>query len=174
MKCSAADGVVITGAGPAITVPGQPRDHSRVLDGRTYWLAAHELHREHALNVCVIGSGETAASVVIDLLKRFHKHSTIDVLTTRGVLYSRGESYDENRFYSDPADWPRLAEAHRREFLVRTDRGVFSLQAEAALNQARGFRTLAGRAAAIEAREHDVIVTIAYGEDFRISAVLAC
>jgi mycobactin lysine-N-oxygenase len=161
----AADGVVITGAGPAITVPGQPRDHSRVLDGRTYWLAAHELHREHALNVCVIGSGETAASVVIDLLKRYHKHSTIDVLTTRGVLYSRGESYDENRFYSDPGDWPRLAEAHRREFLVRTDRGVFSLQAEAALNQARGFRTLAGRAAAIEAREHDVIVTIAYGEE---------
>jgi mycobactin lysine-N-oxygenase len=103
--------------------------------------------------------------VVIDLVKHFHKRSTIDVLTARGVLYSRGESYEENRFYSDPADWPRLAEAHRREFLVRTDRGVFSLQAEAALNQARGFRTLAGRAAAIEAREHDVIVTIAYGQE---------
>ncbi len=88
----AADGVVITGAGPAITVPGQPRDHSRVLDGRTYWLAAHELQRERALNVCVVGSGETAASVVIDLLKCFHKHSTLDVLTARGVLYSRGES----------------------------------------------------------------------------------
>ena len=161
----AADGVVITGAGPAITVPGQPRDHSRVLDGRTYWLAAHELARERAVNVCVVGSGETAASVVIDLLKRCHRHSTIDVLATRGVLYSRGESYDENRFYSDPADWPRLAEAHRREFLERTDRGVFSLQAEATLNQARGFRTLAGRAAAVQAREHDVIVTIAYDEE---------
>jgi mycobactin lysine-N-oxygenase len=161
----AADGVVMTGAGPAITVPGQPRDHPRVLDGRTYWLAAHELKRERALNVCVVGSGETAASVVIDLVKRCHKRSTIDVLTARGVLYSRGESYDENRFYSDPGEWPRLAEAHRREFLQRTDRGVFSLQAEAALNQARGFRALAGRAAAVEAREHDVIVTIAYGDE---------
>jgi mycobactin lysine-N-oxygenase len=161
----AADGLVITGAGPAITVPGQPHDHPRVLDGRTYWLAAHELNHQRAQNVCVIGSGETAASVVIDLVKRFHKRSTIDVLTARGVLYSRGESYDENRFYSDPADWPRLAETHRREFLGRTDRGVFSLQAEAALNQARGFRALAGRAAAIEAREQDVIVTIAYGDE---------
>jgi mycobactin lysine-N-oxygenase len=161
----AADGVVITGAGPAITVPGQPPDHPRILDGRTYWLAAHELGREHAVNVCVVGSGETAASVVIDLLKRCHRHSTIDVLATRGVLYSRGESYDENRFYSDPADWPRLAEAHRREFLERTDRGVFSLQAEATLNQARGFRALAGRAAAVQAREHDVIVTIAYDQE---------
>jgi mycobactin lysine-N-oxygenase len=161
----AADGVVMTGAGPVITVPGQPRDHPRVLDGRTYWLAAHQLKREHALNVCVVGSGETAASVVIDLVKRCHKHSTIDVLTARGVLYSRGESYEENRFFSDPADWPRLAEAHRREFLGRTDRGVFSLQAEASLNQARGFRTLAGRAARIDAREHDVLVTIAYGDE---------
>jgi mycobactin lysine-N-oxygenase len=161
----AADGVVITGAGPAITVPGQPRDHPRVLDGRTYWLAAPGLGRERAVNVCVVGSGETAASVVIDLLKRCHRHSTIDVLATRGVLYSRGESYDENRLYSDPADWPRLAEAHRREFLERTDRGVFSLQAEATLNQARGFRALAGRAAAVQAREHDVIVTIAYDQE---------
>jgi len=161
----AADGVVITGAGPVITVPGQPRGHPQVLDGRTYWLAAHELNHERAQNVCVVGSGETAASVVIDLVKRCHKRSTIDVLTARGVLYSRGESYDENRFYSDPGEWPRLAEAHRREFLQRTDRGVFSLQAEAALNQARGLRTLAGRADGIEAREHDVIVTIAYGEE---------
>jgi len=160
-----ADGLVITGAGTAITVPGQPHDHPRVLDGRTYWLAAHELNHQRAQNVCVIGSGETAASVVIDLVKRFHKRSTIDVLTARGVLYSRGESYDENRFYSDPADWPRLAETHRREFLQRTDRGVFSLQAEATLNQARGFRALAGRAAAIEARAQDVVVTIAYGDE---------
>jgi mycobactin lysine-N-oxygenase len=161
----AADGVVITGAGPVITVPGQPGDHPRVLDGRTYWLAAHRLKRDRALNVCVIGSGETAASVVIDLVKRCHKRAAIDVLTARGVLYSRGESYEENRFYSDPGQWPRLAEAHRHEFLTRTDRGVFSLAAEAALNQARGFRTLAGRAAAVEPRDHDVIVTIAYGEE---------
>lgn len=161
----AAGGVVLTGAGPAIAVPGQPRDHPRVLDGRTYWLAARGLARERALNVCVAGSEETAASVVIDLVKRRRKHRVTDVLTARGVLYSRGESYDENRFYSDPAEWPRLAGAHRREFPQRTDRGVFSLQAEAALNQARGFRALAGRAAAVEAREHDVIVTVAYGDE---------
>jgi mycobactin lysine-N-oxygenase len=161
----AADGVVITGAGPAIRVPGQPRDHPRVLDGRTYWLEARGLKHERAQNVCVVGSGETAAWVVIDMVTRCHRRSTVDVLTARGVLYSRGESYDENRFYSDPGDWPYLAEAHRREFLERTDRGVFSLQAEAALNQARGLRTLAGRASAIEVREHDVIVTIEYGDE---------
>jgi mycobactin lysine-N-oxygenase len=160
-----ADGVVLTGSGPPITVAGQPREHSRVLDGRSYWLHELALKRHVAESVCVIGSGETAASIVISLLTKPHRRSTVDVLTSRGVLYSRGESYDENRFYSDPSDWPRLAESHRREFLERTDRGVFSLQAEATLNQSRGFRTLAGRAARIDAGERQVVVTIEYGDE---------
>jgi mycobactin lysine-N-oxygenase len=159
-----ADGIVFTGSGPPITVAGQPPEHPRVFDGRSYWLHERTLKKQVAESVCVIGSGETAASIVISLLKKSHRRSTVDVLTSRGVLYSRGESYDENRFYSDPGDWPRLAESHRREFLERTDRGVFSMQAEATLNQSRGFRTLAGRAAAIEAGERQVVVTIEYGD----------
>ena len=160
-----ADGVVFTGPGSPITVPGQPRQHPRVYDGRSYWLAERQFQTQTAQNVCVIGSGETAASIVISLLAKSHKRSTVDVLTSRGILYSRGESYDENRFYSDPSDWPRLAEAHRREFLDRTDRGVFSSQAEAILNASHGFRTLAGRAVRIEAGQHQVVVTIEYGRD---------
>ena len=160
-----ADGIVFTGAGPPIKVGGQPEQHPRVLDGRTYWLRERASMTEDVESICVIGSGETAASIVIDLLKSAPKRSTVDVLTSRGVLYSRGESFDENRFYSDPSDWPHLAESHRREFLERTDRGVFSLQAEATLNQSRGLRTLAGRATAIDAGERQVIVTIDYGDE---------
>jgi mycobactin lysine-N-oxygenase len=160
-----ADGVVFTGSGPPVAVAGQPQGHPLVLDGRSYWLHERMLMKHPAQSVCVIGSGETAASVVISLLKKSHRRSTLDVLTSRGVLYSRGESFDENRFYSDPSDWPRLAESHRREFLERTDRGVFSLQAEATLNQSRRFRTLAGRAAAIEATERQVVVTIEYDHE---------
>ncbi|HEY2489797.1 MAG TPA: FAD/NAD(P)-binding protein [Streptosporangiaceae bacterium] len=157
-----ADGVVFTGAGPPIGVPGQPQDHPQVLDGRSYWLRRPMAGPKMAQSICVIGSGETAASVVSSLLTGWHKHSTIDVLTSRGVLYSRGESYDENRYYSDPGDWPGLAWSHRREFLDRTDRGVFSQQAEAILNASRGFRTLAGRAMAIEAGQRQVVVAIEY------------
>jgi mycobactin lysine-N-oxygenase len=160
-----ADGVVFTGAGPPIRVADQPREHPRVFDGRSYWLAERALEKEVARSACVIGSGETAASVVISLLTKSHKGSTVDVVTSRGVLYSRGESYDENRFYSDPGDWPQLAESHRREFLERTDRGVFSPQAEAILNASHGFRTLAGRAVRIEAGERQVVVTIEYGSE---------
>ncbi len=160
-----ADGVVFTGAGPPITVPGQPHQHSRVFDGRSYWLAERTFQTGVAHSVCVIGNGETAASVVISLLAKSHKRSTVDVVTSRGFLYSRGESYEENRFFSDPGDWPHLAEAHRREFLERTDRGVFSAQAEAILNASHGFRTLAGRAVRIEAGQQQVVVTIEYGRE---------
>ena len=160
-----ADGVVFTGAGPPIGVPGQPQQHPRVLDGRSYWLAGRASQTQVAQSVCVIGNGETAASVVISLLAKSHKRSTVDVVTSRGVLYSRGESYEENRFYSDPGDWPQLAEAHRREFLERTDRGVFSPQAEAILNASHGLRTLAGRAVQIEAGQQQVVVTIEYGRE---------
>lgn len=159
-----AAGVVLTGPGPPTEVPGQPRGHPLVLDGRTFWQHAGDLG-QRAGSICVIGSGETAAWIVITLAQQCHERSTIDVLTSRGVLYSRGESYDENRFYSDPGDWPRLAESHRREFLERTDRGVFSVQAEATLNKLHGFRTLAGRAVALEAGQRQVVVTIGYGED---------
>jgi mycobactin lysine-N-oxygenase len=158
-----ADGVVVTGAGPPVRVAGQPDRHPRVLDGRSYWLYEHKT--QVAQNACVIGSGETAASVVISLLGKLPRHSSVDVLTSRGVLYSRGESYEENRLYSDPGDWLGLAEGHRREFLLRTDRGVFSQQAETTLNQARGFRALAGRAVAIQAGERQVAVTIEYGDE---------
>jgi mycobactin lysine-N-oxygenase len=158
-----ADGVVVTGAGPPIRVAGQPEGHPRVLDGRSYWLARGDSHL--ARNVCVIGSGETAASVVISLVSMLPKRSAIDVVTSRGVLYSRGESYEENRLYSDPVDWPGLAESHRREFLERTDRGVFSRQAEATLNGSRGFRVLAGRAVRIQAGHRQVVVEIEYGPE---------
>jgi mycobactin lysine-N-oxygenase len=160
-----ADGVVFTGAGPPIRVAGQPDQHPRVLDGRTYWLHEGAMNKQVAQNACVIGNGETAASIVINLLGKLPRHSSVDVLTSRGVLYSRGESYEENRLYSDPGDWPGLAEGHRREFLGRTDRGVFSQQAEATLNQSRGFRALAGRAVAIQAGERQVVVTIEYGDE---------
>jgi mycobactin lysine-N-oxygenase len=136
-----------------------------VTTGRSYWQHEPRPGPHLAQSICVIGSGETAASIVIDLLRRAHKRSTVDVVTSRGVLYSRGESYAENRLYSDPGDWPALAETHRREFLERTDRGVFSVQAEAVLNASRRFRTLAGRAVAIDASDHQVLLTTEYGAE---------
>jgi mycobactin lysine-N-oxygenase len=160
------DGLVITGPGTTVRVSGQPEDHPRVFDGRTFWLHKKELgHLPGPVHVCIVGTGETAASIAVALLGVLKPGSSVEVVTPQGILYSRGESYWENRLYSNPyPEWQTLAESHRREFLKRTDRGVFSLQSESVLNQAEGLRTLAGRVTRIEAHLYEVVVNIEYEE----------
>ena len=158
-----ADGLVLTGPGDAIQVPGQPRGHPRILDGRSFWLEAEALAMAGPAEVCVIGSGETAGSVASALLDLLPDGSLVELVSSHGVLYSRGESFTENRYYSDPgAGWARLAERHRREFLKRTDRGVFSVQVERVLDQAESVRTVAGRVTGLQPAEAKVMVEIAY------------
>ncbi|MDB5059524.1 MAG: MbtG protein [Chloroflexi bacterium] len=169
----ASDGLAITGTGPPRTVPGQVADHLRVLDGRNFWQHTGRLAAlPSPVSVCVIGTGETAASIAVELLRVLKSGSTVEVVTPQGVLYSRGESFFENQLYSNPLpEWPHLAESHRREFLNRTDRGVFSVQAEQALNSAPGcLRTLAGRVTRLEVREAEVLVYISYQHERECAA----
>ncbi len=128
-----ADGVVVTGPGPPKRVCAtQPESHPRILDGREFW---SETSRFQTLSgpadVCVIGSGETAAAIAVKLVGLLPPDSPIDIISPQGVVYSRGESYDENQLFSDPTYWPLLAKEHRTEFVRRTDRAVFSLGAKA-------------------------------------------
>ena len=161
------DGLVLTGPGPPVRVPGQPDDHPRVLDGRTFWTSQDALTRDGPVEVCVIGNGETAGSITAALLAMLPERSTIELVSDHGVLYSRGESFAENRLYSDPvaAGWQRLAERHRREFLKRTDRGVFSLQVEQVLNQAGAVRTVAGRVTGLQPVGAKVVVEVDYEQE---------
>ena len=116
--------------------------------------------------LCVIGSGESAASVV-SLLRKAQgccPDGRRADCSRRAVL-ARGRATTRTAT-SDPGDWPRLAELpHRREFIERTDRGVFSPQAEAILNQSPGYRALPGCAVAIDAYERQVVVTIGYDSE---------
>jgi len=161
------DGLVLTGPGPPVRVPGQPDEHPRVLDGRTFWTSQDALTRDGPVEVCVIGNGETAGSITAALLAMLPDRSTIELVSDHGVLYSRGESFAENRLYSDPvaAGWQRLAERHRREFLKRTDRGVFSLQVEQVLNQAGAVHTVAGRVTHLQPVGAKVIVEVDYEQE---------
>jgi mycobactin lysine-N-oxygenase len=90
----------------------------------------------------VIGGGETGATVAISLLKETKADVQIDLINRRGTIYSRGESYRENRLFSEPATWVVLDEELRSEFLQRTDRGVFSPAASAKIDQSPRVNTL--------------------------------
>ncbi|MFL5625457.1 MAG: SidA/IucD/PvdA family monooxygenase [Ktedonobacteraceae bacterium] len=174
-------GLVITGPGTPLTIPGQPLNHPRVMDGNSFWTRIDELARlrttvARPLNIGVIGTGETAAAIVVALLDMLRSSAFIEVITPNGVLYSRDEGFEENQMFSDPdgrwaslhgdhrhaASWLRLSEEARREFIRRTDRGVFSLHAMQEINQAENVRSVLGIARSMQVSDTDVSVDVEY------------
>ena len=126
------DAIVFTGPGESKRFSDQ-FEGDNVLDGRSFWrkgsLARFGTWRD-LKRVAVIGAGETTASIVCKLIELGRGSDwTIDVISTRGTLYSRGEGYHENRYFSDPSGWQRLSIELRQELIDRTDRGVLSIKA---------------------------------------------
>jgi mycobactin lysine-N-oxygenase len=147
----AADGLVITGPGEPLRLPGVVCDNQDcILDGRTYWLKREQYATLPAGRVAVIGGGETAASIAVSLLA--NPGLAIEIISRRGMVYTRGESYYENRLYSHPDTWRQLSEADREEFIERTDRGVFSVAAQQELGAAPNVRLRPGQVLGAVAR----------------------
>jgi mycobactin lysine-N-oxygenase len=177
----AGDGLVITGPGTPLTVAGQPEHHPRVMDGASFWLHVEEfaqmrLKVTRPLNIGVIGTGETAGAVVVALVDYLRNAAFIEVISPYGVIYSRDEGFEENRLFSDPdgrlaslysdhqheSNWQQLSERDRREFMRRTDRGVFSLKAMKELSNAENVRSVLGTARRIHATDTSVRVDSEY------------
>lgn len=138
-----ADAVMITGPGQSdrSVLPGHPQ----VLSIAQFWQLAADHHRIDAERVAVIGGGETAASMLNELFK--HRISVITVISPQATLFTRGESFFENRMFSDPSDWGGLTHAERRDLMARTDRGVFSARVQDSLLADDRIRHLRGRVA---------------------------
>src|SRR5438105_85858 len=101
------EGLVITGPGMPLTIPGQPQDHPRIMDGASFWRHIEEFEKlrwqlKQPLNIGVIGTGETAAAIVVALINALRSSAFIEVISPGGVMYTRGEGFQENRFFSDP------------------------------------------------------------------------
>ncbi len=175
------DGLVLTGPGRSITIAGQPADHPRILNGETFWLHTHDLVARQKvgkspMHVGVIGTGETAAAIVVALVQMLDTSSFIEVISPSGVIYTRDEGFEENRLFSDPdgriaraqgdhqhtLSWLGMTERDRREFVRRTDRGVFSVQAMSEVNSAENVRTVMGTAKRIHTEQEQVFVDTEY------------
>src|SRR6266480_3694382 len=175
------DGLVMTGPGTPLTIPDQPEEHPCIMDGASFWLRIEEfvklrLQVKKPLNIGVIGAGETAAAIVVALVDALRSSAFIEVISPYGVMYSRDEGFEENRFFSDPdgklaslysdhqhaANWLQLSEPDRREFVRRTDRGVFSLKAMGEISNAENVRSVLGTVQRIHANDTTVRVDSEY------------
>lgn len=129
------EGLVITGPGKPMKLPGQP-SHPSIMDGMTVWRSLGKFRNIKKGKIGIIGSGEASAAIIIGLLPLVGHETEIIVMNREPVIYSRGESYGENRYFSDSLDWAQIPAAQRRELLQRTDRGVFSPSVQRMLDRA--------------------------------------
>jgi mycobactin lysine-N-oxygenase len=158
------EGLVITGPGEPQKMIGQPDVHHRIADGKNFWKSVVNLQLQE-ISIGIIGTGETAASIAVTLLKSIDRGSNIEIVNPHGTIYSRGESFIENTRFSNPDSphpWSELIEEDRLEFIDRTDRGVFSVQAKSILDVAEIVKTRTGRVKNIKTSESDILVNIDY------------
>lgn len=160
------DGVMVTGPGSLIHPAGMAA-HPRLLTAESFWpQSADILEAEEAEHIAIVGSGETAAAVALALVQRAQVKHQLTIVSPTGVTYSRGESFRENRLYTDPdvSNWAMLTPAHRREFIRRTDRGVFSQNAIQVLDRADNLELVAGRLVQVEIGNDRPALSLTYDE----------
>lgn len=125
--------LVLTGPGTHRAFPHEPSVAPRLFhcDSRRSEFA--RLPEERGCDVAVVGGGESALSCVM-FLRGFRPRSRFTVYTPM-LPMSRGESFLENRVFSNPdeVEWGSLDLQTRRDFVKHSDRGVFDPPSLAAI-----------------------------------------
>jgi mycobactin lysine-N-oxygenase len=159
-----ADGVVLTGPGDPIRALNSPASaEDRLFDGRNYWAYVEIFEKMQRGKVAVIGGGGTAASIALSLLQKAPLLE-VDIINRHGTLFTRGESFREKSLFCDSEAWQDLDEVKRLEFIKRTDRGVFSVAAQNAFDQAEKMDFISGEVVAIEDLGNRMAVRLTRGE----------
>lgn len=146
-----ASALVLTGPGVHRAFPHEPGIESRVFhcDSRREEFA--ELPEESACDVAIVGGGESALSCMM-FLRGFRPHSRFTIYTPM-LPMSRGESFLENRVFSNPdeVEWTALDQTTRRDFVKHSDRGVFDPPSLAAIAYDDRCRFVTGRVTDVSA-----------------------
>jgi mycobactin lysine-N-oxygenase len=136
---------VLTGPGVHRTIPYDFDAAPRVLDcdsGRTLIARAPIALSS---DVAIAGGGESALSCM-EFVRTIRPDAQLTIYTP-DLAMSRVESFVENRIFSNPdsVDWPSLGLQTRRDFIRRSDRGVFGPDRLAAFGYDRRCRFVPGR-----------------------------
>lgn len=154
------DGIVVTGPGEVRLEKHLPA-HDRILTVESFWKQATVFENAPDLRVALVGSGENAASIAM-ALSTMAAPPRVEVISPNGMTFSRGESFRENRVYSDAAmaHWNELSIDDRRNFIHRTDRGVFSQFAQRVLDHATNLDVVPGRLQTVRANATGTLVAV--------------
>ncbi len=146
------DALVLTGPGVHRALPHDPAAAPRLFhcDSRRGELA--RIPVERGCDIAIVGGGESALSCVA-FLREFRPTARMTVYTPLLPL-SRGESFLENRVFSNPDEvaWSALDLQTRRDFVKHCDRGVFDPGTLASIAYDDRCRFVTGRVLHVGAR----------------------
>ncbi len=141
-RCGA---LVLTGPGIHRSFPHEPEVALRVFHCDSERVEFARLPEDRGCDVAVVGGGESALSCVM-FLRGFRPRCRFTIYTPM-LPMSRGESFLENRVFSNPdeVEWGALDLGTRRDFVKHSDRGVFDPPSLAAIAYDDRCRFVTGR-----------------------------
>lgn len=157
-----AGALVLTGPGVHRAFPHEPGIVDRLFhcDSRRSEFA--RLPADHECDIAVVGGGESALSCVM-FLRGLRPRARCTIYTPM-LPMSRGESFLENRVFSNPdvVEWGDLDLQTRRDFVKHSDRGVFDPPSLAAIAYDDRSRFVTGRVTDVGATESGEGVRLRY------------
>ncbi len=119
------DALVLTGPGVHRLLPHDADAVPRMFHCDSARSDFERIPAGESADVAIVGGGESALSCLV-FLRALRPEAHLTVYTPMLPL-SRGQSFLENRIYSNPDDvgWESLDEQTRRDFIKHSDRGVF-------------------------------------------------
>jgi mycobactin lysine-N-oxygenase len=142
---------VLTGPGVHRSLSHDIAAAPRVLDCDSGRMEIGRVPVSQSSDVAIVGGGESALSCM-ELVRALRPDAHITIYTP-SLPMSRVESFVENRIFSNPeeVDWPSLSLETRRDFIARSDRGVFGPDRIAAFAYDDRCHFVAGRVAHVAA-----------------------
>ena len=136
---------------------------SGVYDLESFWKAMKSKTFSRHGRLAIVGAGENAASALL-ALSQYASELRADVISPKGFVSTRAEGFYENQVYSRPETngWKELDRSDRKEFIERTDLGVFSVHAMSLLNEQARHKIIAGRVKALEVLADGISLKIDY------------
>jgi mycobactin lysine-N-oxygenase len=161
-SCHGCRALVLTGPGVHRHLPHEPEVVPRLFHCDSDRSDFERLPSEEPLDIGVVGGGESALSCVM-FLRGLRPRARFTVYTPMLPL-SRGESFLENRVFSNPdaVEWESLDERMRRDFVKHSDRGVFDPPSLGKIGYDDRVRFVVGRASGATAGGGGERVRLAY------------
>lgn len=134
-------------------------------DLESFWSAIKQKTFAPTGQIAIIGSGENAASALL-ALNQYAPGLRVDIISPKGLVSTRAESFYENQVYSQPErnQWTELELKDRANFIERTDLGVFSVHAMTLLNEQIRHTVIPGRVIDLKTESSKLVLKIDYAQ----------